>query len=103
MKKVKDWFVYIVKCSDNTCYTGVTNNIEKRIEAHNSGKGSKYTKARIPVTLVWMSESKEKSEAFILEYKIKQLTRKQKLEMIHGRSDGFRLNFTKVDESVQLT
>lgn len=71
-------FVYIVKCCDETYYTGYTNNIEKRLKAHNEGKGAKYTRARLPVTLVYQEEYKDKSEALKREYAIKKLTRKSK-------------------------
>ena len=73
------WFVYILNCSDNTLYTGITNNLEKRIATHNSGKGAKYTKGRTPVTLLKSFECSSKSEALKLEYKIKQLPREEKL------------------------
>ncbi|MDA3733829.1 GIY-YIG nuclease family protein [Niameybacter massiliensis] len=71
-------FVYIVKCCDETYYTGYTNNIEKRLKAHNEGKGAKYTRARLPVTLVYQEEYEDKREALKREYAIKQLTRKGK-------------------------
>ena len=71
-------FVYIVKCCDETYYTGYTNNIEKRLKAHNEGKGAKYTRARLPVTLVYQEEYEDKREALKREYAIKQLTRKDK-------------------------
>ncbi len=77
-------YIYIVKCSDNTYYTGWTTNIEKRIEAHNSGKGAKYTKHRRPVTLVYSEAFATKEEAMRREYEIKQLTRKQKEQLIDG-------------------
>lgn len=73
---------YIVKCSDGTFYTGWTNNIKKRIEAHNSGKGAKYTKTRRPVELVYCEGFETKEEAMSREYAIKRLTRSQKLRLI---------------------
>lgn len=77
-------YTYIVKCSDSTLYTGWTTDIEKRIEAHNSGKGAKYTKTRRPVTLVYYEVFKTKEEAMRREYAIKQMTRKQKEALIGG-------------------
>ena len=71
-------FVYIVKCCDETYYTGYTDNIEKRLKAHNEGKGAKYTRARLPVTLVYQEQYEDKREALKREYAIKQLTRKGK-------------------------
>jgi putative endonuclease len=75
---LENWYVYIVECSDKSFYTGVTNNIKKRIEAHNSGKGAKYTRARKPVTLRYLESDLEKRYAFKREYQIKQLSKKQK-------------------------
>ena len=71
-------YTYIVKCSDETLYTGWTNNLKKRLEAHNSGKGAKYTKNRRPVELVYFEDYDTKQEAMKREYAIKQLTRKEK-------------------------
>lgn len=75
-------YVYIIKCADNTYYTGWTTNIEKRIKAHNNGNGAKYTKSRRPVSLVYFEILETKSLALKREYAIKQLTRKQKEELI---------------------
>ena len=75
-------YVYIVRCSDQTLYTGWTNNLEKRIEAHNAGKGAKYTKARKPVELVYFETFEYKSDALKREYQIKQLKRSEKEKLI---------------------
>ena len=75
-------YTYILKCSDNTLYTGWTNNLEKRIKDHNDGKGAKYTKARRPVELVYYEIFKTKEDAMKREYAIKQLTRTQKMLLI---------------------
>ncbi|MFZ4768655.1 MAG: GIY-YIG nuclease family protein [Ferruginibacter sp.] len=75
------WFVYLLLCFDNSIYCGITNNLEKRIATHNAGKGAKYTKGRIPVTLLTHFEVETKSEALKLEFKIKRLSRKEKLEL----------------------
>ena len=75
-------FVYIVRCSDNSLYTGYTNNIEVRINKHNAGKGAKYTKIRRPVELVYQEMYGTKSEALKREYEIKTFSRKKKLKMI---------------------
>ena len=74
-------FVYIVRCSDNSLYTGYTNNIEARINKHN-GKGAKYTKIRRPVVLVYQEMYETKSEALRREYEIKTFTRQRKLKLI---------------------
>lgn len=75
------WFVYIVRCSDETLYTGITNNLERRIQKHNEGKGAKYTKKRRPVTLLKSWEFPSKSAALKEEYRIKQLPRIEKLKL----------------------
>jgi len=76
------WFVYIVRClKDDSLYTGITNNLEKRIADHNAGKGAKYTKGRLPVQLFKKFELESKSEALKLEIKIKKLSREKKLNL----------------------
>ena len=82
-------YTYIVKCSDETLYTGWTNNLKKRLEAHNSGKGAKYTKNRRPVELVYFEEYDTKQEAMKREYAIKQLTRKEKLSLMDSHQSIF--------------
>ena len=71
-------YTYILRCKDNSLYTGWTNNLEKRIEAHNAGKGAKYTKARLPVELVYYEKFETKEEAMKREFAIKQLTKREK-------------------------
>lgn len=75
------WFVYLLNCSDATLYCGITNDIDKRIKKHNNGTGAKYTKARRPVSLLKYFECLDKSEALKLEYKIKQMSRDEKLKL----------------------
>ena len=75
-------YTYIVECGDGSLYTGWTNNLEKRIQAHNAGKGAKYTKSRLPVKLVYSETFATKEEAMRREYQIKQLTRNKKLELL---------------------
>ena len=79
-------YVYILKCADGTLYTGWTNDLEKRLKAHNDGTGSKYTRARLPVTLVYFEEYEDKREAMSREWHIKRLTRTQKLKLIGEKS-----------------
>ncbi|MGZ3607080.1 MAG: GIY-YIG nuclease family protein [Syntrophales bacterium] len=76
----KSWIVYLLCCSDGKIYTGVTNNLEKRLEAHNKGNASRFTRARLPVTLLATSRIIEKEDAFRLEYRIKRLSREKKLK-----------------------
>lgn len=77
-------YTYIVKCSDKTFYTGWTNDLEKRIEMHNSGKGAKYTKARLPVELVYYEAFDTKEEAMSREWHIKSLSRSEKQKLIEA-------------------
>ena len=74
---MKAW-VYILRCSDGTLYTGWTNNMEKRIAAHNKGTGSKYTRGRIPEELIFKEEFETKEEAMSREAEIKSLKREKK-------------------------
>ena len=76
-------YVYILKCNDKTLYTGWTTDLSRRVDEHNKGVGSKYTRARIPVELVYHEVFVNKSQAMKREYEIKQLTRKEKLKLIN--------------------
>ena len=81
------WYVYILECSDGTLYTGITTDLDKRLKTHNNGKGAKYTKTRLPVALKASFEAEDRSQASKEEYRIKQLTRKQKLDLINEQSN----------------
>ena len=74
-------YTYIVKCKDGSLYTGWTNNLMKRISAHNAGQGARYTKSRRPVELVHCEVFETKEEAMRREYAIKQMTRAQKIKL----------------------
>ena len=78
----KLFYTYIVECNDKTLYTGYTTDVEARIKTHNSGKGAKYTRSRLPVKLVYFEEYETKSEAMSREYAIKKMTRANKLKLI---------------------
>jgi len=78
-------YTYIVECADGSFYCGWTNDLEKRIKAHNEGKGAKYTKPRLPVKLVYFEEFDTKEEAMSREYHIKQLTRAEKERLIYDK------------------
>ena len=71
-------YTYIVRCADDTFYTGWTNDLENRMQAHNAGRGAKYTRPRRPVTLIYYEEYSSREEAMSREYAIKRLTRRQK-------------------------
>ena len=78
------WFVYLLRCNDGSLYCGMTNDLDKRVEKHNSGKGAKYTRSRKPVVLVWSAEHPTKSAAMRQEADIKKLKKKQKENIVAG-------------------
>ena len=77
-------YTYILRCSDDTLYTGWTTDLQRRIKTHNAKKGAKYTKNRTPVRLVYYEIYETKEEALRREYAIKQLSRSEKLKLIEG-------------------
>ena len=79
-----NYYTYMIRCSDNSIYTGMTNNIEKRFSKHITNNGAKYTKSHKAQKIEAVWRSKEKSLACKLEYHIKQLTKKQKESIING-------------------
>lgn len=79
-------YVYIVRCKDNTLYTGYTTDIERRIEEHNQGNGAKYTKGRAPVKLEYFETHSTKGAALSREYEIKKLPRNLKLKLIKSEN-----------------
>lgn len=92
-------YIYIVECSDGTLYTGWTNDLRKRLEAHNAGKGAKYTRSRRPVTLAYYESFLTKEEAMRREYEIKHFTRKRKQKLIQAvNADGCRCGCTCTEE-----
>ena len=86
---VMSWYIYIVRCADDTLYTGVTTNLDRRIKEHNSHqqKGARYTRARRPVSLVYTELAENRSEASVKEYSIKQLSRAQKESLCRSVSN----------------
>ena len=78
------WCVYILRCNDGSLYTGVTNDLDRRIAAHQSGSGAKYTRARRPVHLVLHEPADGRGEALKREAAIRRLTRNEKLKLIEG-------------------
>ena len=87
-KKEKTWRLYIIECSDGSLYTGITNDIKRRLELHNNGKASRYTRSRRPVTLIHTKRCKSRSDALKKEYALKQLSRNEKEGYLkkHGKS-----------------
>ena len=80
-------YTYILRCADGSLYTGWTNDLSKRLKAHNAGTASKYTRSRLPVELTWYTISDTKQEAMHLEAFIKKLSRAEKLALISGTTD----------------
>ena len=76
------WFVYMLWCGDGSLYTGCTDNVPRRLAVHQSGKGAKYTRSRLPVSLIYQEEVPDKPAALRREAAIKRLTRSQKLKLI---------------------
>ncbi|MGM8213067.1 GIY-YIG nuclease family protein [Virgibacillus sp. W0430] len=78
----KEHVVYMLRCNDQTLYTGYTNDLAKRLEMHTAGKGAKYTRGRGPFQVVYVKKFQTKETAMQKEYEIKQLSRKEKLQLI---------------------
>ena len=84
MKEMTTYKVYMVKCSDKSIYTGIAKDVDKRLEQHSKGIGSKYVRARLPISLQWLSESMDLSSALKMEHHIKSWNKKKKLEWIRN-------------------
>ena len=76
------WYVYMVECGDGTIYTGITKDLARRVKQHTTGKGAKYTRGRGPIRLAYQETVQSYSEALRREYAVKQLTHRQKQELI---------------------
>lgn len=76
------WYVYMVRCRDGSLYTGITNDLQRRLDAHNAGIGAKYTKSRRPVCLVYQEEVPDKATALRRECAVKRLTKAQKEQLV---------------------
>ena len=81
-KKIKEWFVYLIECRDGSYYCGITNNLERRINEHNTGKGAKYTRGRTPVKLLVSVTTSSRSSALILEASVKKKRKKEKVSFL---------------------
>ena len=85
--KMEGNVVYILQCADGSLYTGWTNDLSRRLAAHQAGKGAKYTKGRLPVSLVYVEKHPSKEEAMGREYAIKRLSRREKLALIYEKGN----------------
>ena len=90
-------YPYLLECADHTLYCGWTNDLEKRVKAHNSGCGAKYTKARRPVVLVYFEEFQSKEEAMRRDAAIKKLTRREKMRLVEGQAEHIEQNGAEIE------
>jgi predicted GIY-YIG superfamily endonuclease len=81
-KKAAAWLLYVLKCRDNTLYTGITIDVSRRVQQHNSGTASRYTRSRLPVMLIFSEPCRSRSQALKKEYAMKRLSRKKKEEYL---------------------
>ena len=78
-------YVYLLRCADHTLYCGWTTDLTARVQAHNNGRGAKYTRSRLPVELVYYEEYASRHDALSREWHIKRMTREEKIDLIEGR------------------
>lgn len=83
-----NWYVYMLRCGDDTLYTGCTNDVSRRLAAHQKGVGAKYTRSRLPVELVYQETLPDRSAALRREAAVKKLSRQQKLALIGQESES---------------
>lgn len=81
----RKWYVYILQCADGTLYTGITNDLDRRLKAHNAGTASKYTRVRRPVAMVYREEADTKGDALRRELQIKSMSRQQKMSLFNNK------------------
>ena len=93
-------YVYILRCSDGTLYTGWTNDLEQRMKNHNLGKGAKYTRGRLPVRLVYYEVLATKQDAMKREYAIKHMSRKDKLSLLQNSDKKIKETCEQICEQV---
>ena len=91
MEKIKEYFVYILECSDKTLYTGYTVDIKRRLLEHNQARGAKYTWGRLPVILVYLEQYNSISSALKREFEIKSKTKKQKMQLLSSGNGGISI------------
>jgi len=96
------FYVYIVICSDNTLYTGYTNDVDARVLKHNAGKGAKYTRGRLPVVLLYQEEFPTKSEAMKREHQIKQLTHMEKIFLVSEKMNKYMESQMRLNDLKEL-
>jgi putative endonuclease len=100
-KRAEKWFLYMLKCSDATLYTGVAKDIEKRFKVHSSGKGARYTRARLPLEIVYRETCKSRTDALVREFKIKKLNPKHKRTLVEAYRIGGKVLKKAIRESTR--
>ncbi|MFT5195758.1 MAG: putative endonuclease [Cellvibrionaceae bacterium] len=85
------WYIYMVRCADNSLYTGITTDVDRRLNQHKKGNGAKYLKTRRPLTLVFQQRVGDRSQASKLEYAIKQLPKSKKEQIVREELDCSKL------------
>jgi putative endonuclease len=95
-------YTYILQCGDGTLYTGWTNDMQRRLQAHKSGQGAKYTRGRGPFTLVYLEQSDSRQQAMSREARIKRLNRKEKLELIRTQNEKQQRLIRQVEKQVTI-
>jgi len=88
----RQWVVYLIRCSDESLYCGITNNLKNRLMAHNSGKGAKYTRSRRPVVLVGATSAMTKNDALKLEYRVKHVPAGSKYDELSTNQIDLKFN-----------
>ncbi|MBI3312843.1 MAG: GIY-YIG nuclease family protein [Candidatus Omnitrophica bacterium] len=81
-KRAEKWFVYILGCRDQSLYTGITNDLERRFKTHSEGKGARYTRTRLPLEMVYQETCRNRTEALIRECAVKALPKAKKINLI---------------------
>ena len=90
-RKLDPWFLYILKCADGTLYTGITNNLERRLKAHSAGRASRFTRVRLPIELLYQEACVGRTQALVRECAVKAFPRSRKLELVQfGKSGSSR-------------
>ncbi len=90
------WSIYILECRDGSLYTGISNDVRKRLAAHKAGRGAKYTRAHLPVALRYVEKCGTRGQAMSREYEVKKLGRKKKLELVSKEFGNYKGSCTKL-------
>jgi putative endonuclease len=92
------WYVYILRCGDGSLYTGIATDVERRLAEHRANKGAKYLRGRGPLKLVFEKRAGSRSQALIIEHKVKGLTRQEKEDLIHERDSETYKSLVQSDD-----